>query len=226
VNDDGDDGDADPEYDVDFREHPEAYGIGRGEQGAFKIPPYKHELLPLWGIADLDAAEEGAAAIHEQYREYRDRGESPGMTMARKYLRMGRTRARRYAKYLGGKKYETNEDGERVERDLQRWYDGEKREIALVYEERSRPGARGRGLPAAARGARGAVRGIAGIDRRLRRDVTRQENTHRSGTRTDLESPSALSPTQARFPGRWSSVRSTARRLPSDSSPTHPTRGT
>ena len=49
MSDDGDDVDADPEYDVDFREHPEAYGIGRGEQGAFRIPPYKHELLPLWG---------------------------------------------------------------------------------------------------------------------------------------------------------------------------------
>ena len=134
--DDGDDGAADPEYDVDFREHPEAYGIGRGEQGAFRIQPYKAELLPLWGVADLDAAEEGVAAIHEQYREYRDRGEFPGMDMARKYLRMGWTRAMRYAKYPGGRKYRETEDGERVERDPQRWYDEEKREIALVYKER------------------------------------------------------------------------------------------
>jgi hypothetical protein len=142
--------DADPEYDVDFREHPEEYGIGRGEQGAFKVQPYKSELLPLWGIADLDAAEEGAEAIYAKYREYRERGEFPGMDMARKYLQMGWTRAMRYAKYPGGRKYRerearsasnasgataSNEDGERVEREPQEWYDEEKREIALVYKE-------------------------------------------------------------------------------------------
>jgi len=127
--------DADPEYDVDFRQHPEAYEIGRGEEGAFKIQPYKDELLPLWGIRDPEAAEEGAAAIHEKYREYRDRGEFPGMDMARKYLQMGWTRAMRYAKYPGGRKYEENEDGERVEREPEEWYDEEKREIALVYKE-------------------------------------------------------------------------------------------
>jgi hypothetical protein len=126
--------DADPEYDVDFRERPEAYEVGRGEQGVFKIQPYKVELLPLWEVADLDAAEEGAATIYEQYREYRDRGEFPGMDMARKYLQMGWTRAMRYAKYPGGRKYRENEDGERVEREPQEWYDEEKREIALVYK--------------------------------------------------------------------------------------------
>jgi hypothetical protein len=133
VSDDGD-ADPDPEYDVDFREHPEEYEIGRGEQGAFKIQPYKGELLPLWGIADLDAAEEGADAIYEQYREYRERREFPGMDMARKYLQMGWTRAMRYAKYPGGRKYRESEDGERVEREPQEWYDEEKREIALVYK--------------------------------------------------------------------------------------------
>ena len=31
----GDDSDGGPEYDVDFREHPEEYDIGRGEEGVF-----------------------------------------------------------------------------------------------------------------------------------------------------------------------------------------------
>ncbi len=52
--------DSAPEYDIDFRAHPEAYEIGRGERRAFKIQPYKDEILPLWGVATLDAAEEGA----------------------------------------------------------------------------------------------------------------------------------------------------------------------
>jgi hypothetical protein len=124
----------DPEYDTDFREHPTEYRVGRGEQGAFKIQPYKNELLPLWGIATLADAEEGAEAIYKRFCEYRERDEFPGMDMARKYLQMGWTRAMRYAKYPGGKKYETDEDGDRVEREPQQWYDEEKREIALVYK--------------------------------------------------------------------------------------------
>ncbi|MFB6281250.1 MAG: DUF4385 family protein [Haloferacaceae archaeon] len=120
---------GDPEYDVDFRERPEAYEVGRGEQGVFKVQPYKDELLPLWSIKTLDRAEEAAEAIHEKFREYRANDEFPGMDMARKYLQMGWTRAMRYAKYPGGRKYE---DGE--EREPQEWYDEEKREIALVYK--------------------------------------------------------------------------------------------
>ena len=124
-----------PEYDLDFREHPERYRHTPDERGAFKIEPYKSELLPLWGVSTLDDAEEGAAAIHERYREYREAGEFVGMDMARKYLQMGWTRAMRYAKYPGGKKYERDDDGDRVEREPQEWYDPEKREIALVYRE-------------------------------------------------------------------------------------------
>lgn len=120
-----------PEYDTDFRENPEEYEIGRGEQGVFKVQPYKDELLPLWTIKSLEGAEESAEAIHERYEEYRGRDDFPGMDMARKYLQMGYTRAMRYAKYPGGRKYE---DGE--EREPEEWADPEKREIALRFEER------------------------------------------------------------------------------------------
>jgi hypothetical protein len=118
-----------PEYDVNFREHPEEYEIGRGEQGAFKVQPYKDELLTDWTVKTLDAAEESAETIFERFREYKDDGDFVGMDMARKYLQMGYTRAMRYAKYPGGQKYE---DGE--EREPQEWYDEEKREIALAFE--------------------------------------------------------------------------------------------
>lgn len=121
----------DPEYDVNFRERPEEYEIGRGSEGAFKVQPYKDELLEHWAVSDLAAAREGAAAIHERYLEYREDDEFVGMDMARKYLRMGYTRAMRYAKYPGGRKY----DEEGNQRTPQEYYDEEKREIALVYEE-------------------------------------------------------------------------------------------
>jgi len=120
----------DPEYDIDFREHPEEYEVGRGEQGVFKIQPYKDELLPLWSIKTADEAEEAAAAIYRKFEEYGRADEFPGMDLARKYLQMGWTRSLRYAKYPGGQKYVDDE-----ERDPQRWYDDEKYEISQVYRD-------------------------------------------------------------------------------------------
>jgi hypothetical protein len=118
-----------PEYDTDFREHPEEYEVGRGEEGVFKVEPYKSELLDRWGYADRETADEAGAAIYTKYREYRDEGDFPGMDMARKYLQMGYTRAMRYARYPGGQKYENEE-----ERDPEKWVDHDKREAALIYE--------------------------------------------------------------------------------------------
>ena len=118
-----------PEYDIDFRAHPEKYEIGRGEEGVFKVEPYKSELLDRWGYTDREAADASGEAIHRKYREYREAGDFPGMDMARKYLQMGYTRAMRYARYPGGQKYV---DGD--ERDPEFWADHDKREAALVYE--------------------------------------------------------------------------------------------
>ncbi|QRV16652.1 DUF4385 domain-containing protein [Haloterrigena salifodinae] len=122
--------DESPEYDIDFRDRPEQYEIGRGEQGVFKVEPYKSELLPLWSYRDADAARESAPSIYEQYERYRENDDFPGMDMARKYLQMGYTRAMRYAKYPGGRKYDGNGD----KREPQRWADREKRAAALVFE--------------------------------------------------------------------------------------------
>jgi hypothetical protein len=121
--------DDDPEYDSDFREHPDQYEIGRGEEGVFKVQPYKNELLSLWTFKTPEEAEESAEAICEKYEEYRENDEFPGMDMARKYLQMGYTRAMRYARYPGGQKYI---DG--TEREPEEWADAEKREAALIFE--------------------------------------------------------------------------------------------
>jgi hypothetical protein len=121
----------DPAYDIDFRAHPEKYEIGRGEEGVFKIQPYKDELLPLWSYADEESAEESADALLDAFYGYLDDGDFVGADMARKYLRMGYTRSMRYAKYPGGKKYD--EDGD--EREPREWADEEKRRVALVFED-------------------------------------------------------------------------------------------
>ncbi|MFC7009236.1 DUF4385 family protein [Halalkalicoccus salilacus] len=171
---DTDDGEG-PEYDVDFRENPEEYEIGRGEEGVFEVQPYKDELLPPWTIKTFEGAEESAEAILERYEEYREADDFPGMDMAREYLQMGYTRSMRYAKYPGGRKYvhseaqrasdantaelrsadrsseqSSREDGETVsegeEREPEEWADPEKREIAL-RRGTVRAGARGRDVP-------------------------------------------------------------------------------
>ncbi len=89
---------------VDLREHPEAYEIGRGEQGVFHAEPYKGELLPLWSFKDAEAAERSADDIYGRFLDYRAEGDFVGIDVARKYLQMGYTRSRRYAKYRGGNK--------------------------------------------------------------------------------------------------------------------------
>lgn len=95
---------------VDLRKHPEAYRIGRGEQGVFHTEPYKSELLPLWSFKTAESALESSKAIWEKFLEYRSEEDFVGMDVARKYLQMGYTRSRRYAKYKGGKKSQPLEE--------------------------------------------------------------------------------------------------------------------
>ena len=89
---------------VDLRKHPEAYRVGRGEQGVFHAEPYKSELLPLWSFKDAGAARESADAIYKRFLGYRAEGDFVGMDVARKYLQMGYTRSQRYARHKGGNK--------------------------------------------------------------------------------------------------------------------------
>jgi hypothetical protein len=95
---------------IDFRAHPERYRIGRGEQGVLLVEPYKSELLPLWRFRTPAIARKSADDLHAAYRRYEKRGDFVGMDMARKFLQMGYTRARRYANHAGGRKYDANGD--------------------------------------------------------------------------------------------------------------------
>jgi hypothetical protein len=111
------------EYDIDFRTHPEKYRYSPDEKGVFKVEPYKSELLPLWRYRDEEAATKASRTIREQYEKYRANQDFVGMDMARKYMQMGFTRAMRYAKYPGGRKYD--DDG--TQREPQTWADPAKR---------------------------------------------------------------------------------------------------
>lgn len=93
-------------FTTDFRAHPELYRIGRGEQGVLMVEPYKSELLPLWAFRTPAVARASAGALTERFIAYRAAGDFVGMDMARKYLQMGFTRARRYTNHRGGRTYD------------------------------------------------------------------------------------------------------------------------
>ena len=69
------------------------------------VEPYKSEILPLWRFRTPALARRSSAAILRRFRGYRRKRDFVGMDMARKFLQMGYTRARRYANYRGGRKY-------------------------------------------------------------------------------------------------------------------------
>ena len=82
---------------LDLRKHPELYRVGKGEQGVLLVEPYKSEILPFWRFKTPQIAQESSAKIYQLFLDYRKEKDFVGMDMARKFLQMGITRARRYA---------------------------------------------------------------------------------------------------------------------------------
>lgn len=115
---------------INFREQPDLYRVGRGEQGVLLVEPYKSEILPHWRFKTPEIAKESSDKIYQMYLTYKDNQDFVGMDMARKYLQMGYTRARRYANYKGGKKYDDNGDIK------ERTIDEEKAKSAAIFEEK------------------------------------------------------------------------------------------
>jgi len=93
-------------YGIDFREHPEKYRVSVGEMGVLTAMPYKAEILPHWRFKTPDIARESSAKIYQLFLDYKAANDFVGMDMARKFLQMGYTRARRYENHKGGKKYD------------------------------------------------------------------------------------------------------------------------
>ncbi|MGA0560611.1 DUF4385 domain-containing protein [Larkinella sp. VNQ87] len=91
---------------LNLRERPELYRVGKGEQGVLLVQPYKSEILPLWRFKTPDIARQSSEKIYELFLDYKAKGDFVGMDMARKFLQMGVTRARRYANHRTGQKYD------------------------------------------------------------------------------------------------------------------------
>lgn len=115
---------------IDFRKNPEMYRVGRGEQGVLLVEPYKSEILQHWRFKNPEIAAESSDKIYQMFLDYKEKEDFVGMDMARKFLQMGYTRARRYTNYKGGKKYD--EDGKVNDRQN----DPVKAESAAIFMEK------------------------------------------------------------------------------------------
>ena len=104
------------DYELDYKQldftDPEIrklYRIGRGEQGVLLVRPYTNDICAHWRFVDETTARKSSNKIYSMYLNYKDNRDFIGMDMARKFLEMGFTRARRYANHSSGRKY--TEDG-------------------------------------------------------------------------------------------------------------------
>ena len=77
------------------------------------------------------SAKKSSAKIYKMFLAYLREQDFPGADMARKFLQMGWTRARRYANHKGGRKYD-KKSGE----ELPRTDDAEKAAAAAIFYEK------------------------------------------------------------------------------------------
>ncbi len=93
---------------INFRDRPDLYRVGKGEQGVLLVEPYKSEILPYWRFKNPEIAKQSSEKIYELFLEYLAKGDFVGADMARKFIQMGYTRSRRYANHKSGRKYKQN----------------------------------------------------------------------------------------------------------------------
>ena len=115
------------------------YRIGRGETGVLTVEPYKSQLLPLWRFKTPAIARTSSAALWTAFLKYEKEDDFVGMDMARKFLQMGMTRAKRYANHKGGSKYGAGGKGKGEVVKVAKGEDwkgrSEKEEASLVFRE-------------------------------------------------------------------------------------------
>ncbi|MDP8899675.1 MAG: DUF4385 domain-containing protein [Actinomycetota bacterium] len=118
---------------LDLRKEPHLYRVGKGEQGVLLVEPYKSEILPHWRFKTEEIARESSERIYAMFLSYKEQDDFVGMDMARKFLQMGYTRARRYTNHRSGKKYDENGRVLPQEPDA---LDGEKARAARAFYEK------------------------------------------------------------------------------------------
>ena len=128
------------DYDLDYEqldftdaETRKLYRIGRGEQGVLLVRPYTNDICAHWRFVDETTARDSAAKIYQMFLGFKAQRDFVGMDMARKFLEMGFTRARRYANHASGRKYD-KVSGE-VRPQEKDWRTNEKSKAAAVFKK-------------------------------------------------------------------------------------------
>jgi hypothetical protein len=126
------------DYELDYKtldftdsETRKLYRIGRGEQGVLLVRPYTDDICAHWRFVDEETAVKSSDEIYSMFCTYRRNKDFIGMDMARKFLEMGFTRARRYANHSSGRKYDSNGKVRPQEVD---WKTNEKAKAAAVFK--------------------------------------------------------------------------------------------
>ncbi|MEH1833322.1 MAG: DUF4385 domain-containing protein [Nostoc sp.] len=120
---------------LDFRQHPELYRVGKGEQGVLLVEPYKSEILPYWRFKTPNIARESSEKIYELFLDYLEKDDFVGADMARKFIQMGYTRSRRYANHKSGRKYKQNSETSGSKKEILPYeVDSVKAESAAIFK--------------------------------------------------------------------------------------------
>ena len=109
------------------------YRIGRGEQGVLLVRPYTNDICAHWRFVDETAARKSADKIYQMYLGFKTQGDFIGMDMARKFLEMGFTRARRYANHSSGRKYDKTSG--KVRPQEKDWRTSTKAKSAAIFKQ-------------------------------------------------------------------------------------------
>ena len=128
------------DYDLDYKsldftdaETRKLYRIGRGEQGVLLVRPYTDDICAHWRFVDEDTARKSSAKIYQMYLRFKTERDFIGMDMARKFLEMGFTRARRYANHSSGRKY--YQGTRKVRPQEHDWRTNTKAKSAAIFKE-------------------------------------------------------------------------------------------
>ena len=127
------------DYNLDYKtldftddETRKLYRIGRGEQGVLLVRPYTEQICKHWRFKNVPTATQSSHKIYEMFCNYRRQKDFIGMDMARKFLEMGFTRARRYANHKTGRKYSVSKEVLPQENDA---LTSEKAQAAQVFKK-------------------------------------------------------------------------------------------
>ena len=95
--------------------------------------PYTNDICAHWRFVNETAAHKSSTTIYQMFCDYKSRQDFIGMDMARKFLEMGFTRARRYANHPSGKKYDA--EGNCTPQSAE-WRNCEKARSATIFKEK------------------------------------------------------------------------------------------